>query len=200
MVIAIVGIIFLSRLHDRSALGKPAAGWPPLEGGGTKFAAREVVHAQDQRDSQTTFPGAVTTPDSHQLCRRSGDGFRIPEGRRGRRTEMAGDRRMGRRAVSQRQWPRRGEKPSLESCPPSRTTRTSVTNCKPTSTSPYNSCGRSTARHIPDGYRYSRFCDLYRRWLRSQEVVLRQEHRAGEKLFVDFAGDTIPVHPAAAGE
>jgi transposase len=43
----------------------------------------------------------------------------------------------------------------------------------------------------PDGYRYSRFCDLYRRWLRSQEVVLRQEHRAGEKLFVDYAGDTL---------
>ena len=52
----------------------------------------------------------------------------------------------------------------------------------------------------PDGYHYSRFCDLYRSWLRRQEVVLRQEHRAGEKLFVDFAGDTIPVHPAAAGE
>ena len=52
----------------------------------------------------------------------------------------------------------------------------------------------------PDGYRYSRFCDLYRRWLRRQEVVLRQEHRAGEKLFVDFAGDTIPLHQAASGE
>ena len=51
----------------------------------------------------------------------------------------------------------------------------------------------------PDGYRYSRFCDLYRRWLHSQEVVLRQEHRAGEKLFEDFAGDTIPVHSAATG-
>src|SRR5437764_1373345 len=33
----------------------------------------------------------------------------------------------------------------------------------------------------PNGYRYSRFCDLYRRWLRKQEVVLRHEHRAGEK-------------------
>jgi transposase len=52
----------------------------------------------------------------------------------------------------------------------------------------------------PNGYRYSRFCDLYRRWLRRQEVVLRHEHRAGEKLFVDYAGDTIPVHSAAAGD
>ena len=37
----------------------------------------------------------------------------------------------------------------------------------------------------PDGYRYSRFCELYQRWRREQDVVLRQEHRAGEKLFVD---------------
>ena len=37
----------------------------------------------------------------------------------------------------------------------------------------------------PDGYRYSRYCDLYRGWLRRQQVVLRHEHRAGEKLFVD---------------
>src|SRR5437016_2180735 len=34
----------------------------------------------------------------------------------------------------------------------------------------------------PNGYRYSRFCDLYRGWLRGQEVVLRHEHRAGETL------------------
>jgi transposase len=51
----------------------------------------------------------------------------------------------------------------------------------------------------PDGYRYSRFCDLYRGWLRTQELVLRHEHRAGEKLFVDYAGDTIPVHDPATG-
>ncbi|MFN9892940.1 MAG: IS21 family transposase [Acidobacteriota bacterium] len=52
----------------------------------------------------------------------------------------------------------------------------------------------------PDGYRYSRFCDLYRHWLQHQDVVLRQEHRAGEKLFVDYAGDTLPVTNPVTGE
>src|ERR1700742_558168 len=52
----------------------------------------------------------------------------------------------------------------------------------------------------PDGYQYSRFCELYHRWRRKQDVVLRQEHRAGEKLFVDWAGATIPIYDAATGE
>src|SRR5437667_5957036 len=52
----------------------------------------------------------------------------------------------------------------------------------------------------PDGYRYSRYCDLYRAWLQRQEVVLRHEHRAGEKLFVDYVGDTIRTESAVAGE
>jgi transposase len=55
------------------------------------------------------------------------------------------------------------------------------------------------AQH-PDGYRYSRFCELYQRWRRYQEVVLRQEHRAGEKLFVDYAGATVAVQDPANGE
>lgn len=45
----------------------------------------------------------------------------------------------------------------------------------------------------PDGYRYSRFCYLYQRWRSKLDVVLRQEHTPGEKMFVDWAGDTIPV-------
>jgi len=44
----------------------------------------------------------------------------------------------------------------------------------------------------PDGYRYSRFCELFKRWRRKQDVVLRQEHKAGEKLFVDWSGDHHP--------
>jgi len=40
----------------------------------------------------------------------------------------------------------------------------------------------------PDGYRYTAFCDRYRAWLRRQGVVMRQVHRAGEKVFVDYSG------------
>src|SRR5258708_17648107 len=46
----------------------------------------------------------------------------------------------------------------------------------------------------PEGYGYSRFCELYGRWRKKQDVVLRQEHPPGEKSFVDWAGATIPVH------
>jgi transposase len=45
----------------------------------------------------------------------------------------------------------------------------------------------------PDGYRYSRFCDLYRSWAVKLPVTMRQTHGAGEKLFVDYAGDTVTV-------
>jgi transposase len=48
----------------------------------------------------------------------------------------------------------------------------------------------------PDGYQYSQFCDLYRLWAGALSVWMRQEHRGGEKLFVDFSGDGIPwTHP-----
>jgi transposase len=39
----------------------------------------------------------------------------------------------------------------------------------------------------PDGYRYSWFCDRYQQWRRHLDVMLRQEHKAGEKMFVDWA-------------
>ena len=52
----------------------------------------------------------------------------------------------------------------------------------------------------PSGYQYTQFCRLYRAWQRHLDVVMRQEHRAGEKLFVDFAGQTIPITDPATGE
>jgi len=54
--------------------------------------------------------------------------------------------------------------------------------------------------HTSDGYSYSQFCQLYGDWVGKQAISLRQEHRAGEKLFVDFAGDTIPIHDPRTGE
>ncbi len=50
------------------------------------------------------------------------------------------------------------------------------------------------------GYRYSRFCDLYREWARAQNLTLRQQHQPGEKMFVDYAGAGIPIHNRATGE
>jgi len=45
----------------------------------------------------------------------------------------------------------------------------------------------------PAGYRYSRFCELYRGWASRLSVTMRQAHAGGDKLFVDYAGDTVPV-------
>lgn len=52
----------------------------------------------------------------------------------------------------------------------------------------------------PEGYHYSQFCHRYREWVSKLDVTLRQEHRAGEKLFVDYAGQTIPIIDLATGE
>jgi len=45
----------------------------------------------------------------------------------------------------------------------------------------------------PDGYQYSQFCNLYRTWAERIDPVMRQEHRAGETLCVDWAGMTVPI-------
>ena len=46
----------------------------------------------------------------------------------------------------------------------------------------------------PHGYQYSQFCHLYRQWAAKIDPVMRQEHRAGEKMFVDYTGQTVPVY------
>ena len=45
----------------------------------------------------------------------------------------------------------------------------------------------------PDGYSYSRFCELYRGFGSKLSPTMRQTHAAGERLFVDYAGDGVPV-------
>ena len=49
-------------------------------------------------------------------------------------------------------------------------------------------------------YSYSQFCARYAEWRKKQKRSMRQTHRAGEKLFIDYAGPTIPVVCAASGE
>ena len=51
----------------------------------------------------------------------------------------------------------------------------------------------------PDGYQYTQFCEHYRRWRGKLDYCMRQEHRAGEKVFVDYA-DGLSVVDAVTGE
>jgi transposase len=52
----------------------------------------------------------------------------------------------------------------------------------------------------PDGFGYTWFTQHYRAWAGRLDVVLRGDHRAGEKLFLDFAGQTIPITDPLTGE
>lgn len=54
-------------------------------------------------------------------------------------------------------------------------------------------------RH-PDGYRYSAFCEHYRRWHRRCRPSMRQVHKGGEKLFCDFSGKRPHLVDSATGE
>jgi len=51
-----------------------------------------------------------------------------------------------------------------------------------------------------DGHGYSRFCELYGAWRKRLSPTMRQTHVAGDKLFVDWAGDTVPIIDPATGE
>ena len=55
------------------------------------------------------------------------------------------------------------------------------------------------AQH-PAGYAYSQFCERYRRWARALKPSMRQVHRAGEKLFVDFSGKRPHLVDPTTGE
>ena len=52
----------------------------------------------------------------------------------------------------------------------------------------------------PHGYQYSWFCDQFRLWQGKLDVSMRQIHLAGDKLFVDYAGDTLPIIDRRTGE
>jgi transposase len=52
----------------------------------------------------------------------------------------------------------------------------------------------------PDGYRYSQFCDRYRRWRKRLRPTMRQHHRAGERTFIDFSGKRPSIVDRRTGE
>jgi transposase len=52
----------------------------------------------------------------------------------------------------------------------------------------------------PTGYRYTAFCDVYRGWMCKQQVSMRQVHRGGEKMFVDYSGKKARVVDPTTGE
>lgn len=49
-------------------------------------------------------------------------------------------------------------------------------------------------------YSYSQFCDRYLNWLKKQRRSMRQHHKAGDVLFVDYAGQTMPIVNPRTGE
>jgi transposase len=51
----------------------------------------------------------------------------------------------------------------------------------------------------PDGYGYSRFCDLFREFERRLSPVMRQHHAAGDKVFVDYSGKKVPIVDPVTG-
>jgi transposase len=52
----------------------------------------------------------------------------------------------------------------------------------------------------PEGYKYTQFCEHYRRWLKKRGLTMRQIHRAGEKTFVDYSGKKPEIIDARTGE
>jgi transposase len=54
-------------------------------------------------------------------------------------------------------------------------------------------------RH-PDGYRYTAFCNLYRKWLQKRSPTMRQRHIGGDKMFVDYSGKRPRVFDRVTGE
>lgn len=55
-------------------------------------------------------------------------------------------------------------------------------------------------RDYPDGYQYSRFCHYLQQYDRSRKGTMSMEHKAGDKLFIDFAGDKWHYIDRASGE
>ena len=82
--------------------------------------------------------------------------------------------------------------------------RCPIRSCStPNSSAPASRCSSSTTSiwsSNPDGYRYTQFCEHYKRWCQDRRLSMRQIHRAGEKLFVDYSGKKPEIVDPATGE
>lgn len=56
------------------------------------------------------------------------------------------------------------------------------------------------AQHPEGHYSYNHFCRQYKQWLGTQRLSMRQHHKAGEKLFVDYCGPTMNIVNPSTGE
>lgn len=55
-------------------------------------------------------------------------------------------------------------------------------------------------RENPEGYSYGHFCDLFQQWRKASEVTMHLEHKAGDKLFIDYAGEKLEIVDKETGE
>ena len=54
-------------------------------------------------------------------------------------------------------------------------------------------------REHPDGYSYSRFCYHFQVWRNASKITMHIEHKAGDKMFVDYAGDKLTIEDRKTG-
>ena len=54
--------------------------------------------------------------------------------------------------------------------------------------------------HGVNGYSRTQYCDIYRAWVKKLNITMRQSHKSGEKLFIDYCGPTVPIYVFGTGE
>jgi transposase len=71
---------------------------------------------------------------------------------------------------------------------------------RPKTMTPLLLWGKYADRHAEGHYSYNHFCRLYKAWRKCQKLSMRQTHKAGEKLFVDYCGPTMNIIDPTTGE
>lgn len=52
----------------------------------------------------------------------------------------------------------------------------------------------------PDGYKYTRFCIGYKQWANRVSPTMHMVHKAGDKMFIDYAGEKLKIVDLLTGE